>query len=89
MQDSDDRSNNLTRRGAMKVAGAAVTAATISTTGAALAQSTEGSTATSQETRNALSAEGSVGLTHKRAKTNGVNLHYVKTGRGPVVLCNT
>jgi pimeloyl-ACP methyl ester carboxylesterase len=26
-------------------------------------------------------------LTHKRAKVNGVNLHYVVAGTGPVVLC--
>jgi pimeloyl-ACP methyl ester carboxylesterase len=26
-------------------------------------------------------------LTHKRAKVNGVTLHYVTAGRGPVVLC--
>jgi pimeloyl-ACP methyl ester carboxylesterase len=26
-------------------------------------------------------------LTHKRAKTNGVTLHYVTAGQGPVVLC--
>lgn len=26
-------------------------------------------------------------LTHKRAKVNGVRLHYVKAGKGPVVLC--
>jgi pimeloyl-ACP methyl ester carboxylesterase len=26
-------------------------------------------------------------LTHKRALVNGVNLHYVTVGRGPVVLC--
>ncbi len=26
-------------------------------------------------------------LTHKRAKVNGVTLHYVVAGSGPVVLC--
>ena len=26
-------------------------------------------------------------LTHKRAKVNGVTLHYVVAGKGPVVLC--
>jgi len=26
-------------------------------------------------------------LTHKRAKVNGVTLHYVTAGRGPTVLC--
>jgi pimeloyl-ACP methyl ester carboxylesterase len=87
MQDPENHSNDLTRRGAMKVAGAAITAATIPTTGAALAQSTEGSAATVQETRNAPAAKNSISLTHKRAKTNGVNLHYVTAGRGPAVLC--
>jgi hypothetical protein len=53
MQHSENRSNNLTRRGAMTVAGAAITAATIPTTGAALAQSTQEDAATLQETRNA------------------------------------
>ncbi|MBR0947718.1 alpha/beta fold hydrolase [Bradyrhizobium liaoningense] len=33
------------------------------------------------------SGSGSVELTHKRVKTNGVTLHYVTAGRGPVVLC--
>jgi pimeloyl-ACP methyl ester carboxylesterase len=28
-----------------------------------------------------------IALTHKRAKLNGVTLHYVKVGTGPVVLC--
>lgn len=28
-----------------------------------------------------------VSLTHKRAKANGINLHYVTAGKGPVVLC--
>src|SRR4029079_14080223 len=26
-------------------------------------------------------------LTHKRAKVNGVTLHYVTAGRGPTILC--
>jgi pimeloyl-ACP methyl ester carboxylesterase len=26
-------------------------------------------------------------LTHKRAKVNGVTLHYVTAGSGPTVLC--
>lgn len=30
---------------------------------------------------------GSEMLTHKRAKTNGITLHYVTAGHGPVVLC--
>ena len=36
---------------------------------------------------NALAAKNSVQLTHKRVKTNGVNLHYVTAGHGPTVLC--
>lgn len=28
-----------------------------------------------------------VTLTHKRAKVNGVWLHYAMAGKGPVVLC--
>lgn len=28
-----------------------------------------------------------IALTHKRAKVNGVTLHYAKVGHGPVVLC--
>src|SRR5882757_5676350 len=28
-----------------------------------------------------------IALTHKRANVNGVGLHYVKAGVGPVVLC--
>lgn len=26
-------------------------------------------------------------LTHKKATANGINLHYVTVGKGPVVLC--
>jgi pimeloyl-ACP methyl ester carboxylesterase len=78
MQDSRNHSNDLTRRGAIAVAGAAMTAATVPTAGAALAQ---------QETRNAAAAKNSVQLTHKRVKTNGITLHYVTAGRGPTVLC--
>jgi pimeloyl-ACP methyl ester carboxylesterase len=78
MQDSKNHSNNLTRRGAVTVAGAAMSATTVPTAGAAQAQ---------QETRNAPVAKNSVQLTHKRAKTNGVTLHYVTAGRGPTVLC--
>jgi pimeloyl-ACP methyl ester carboxylesterase len=29
----------------------------------------------------------SVRLTHKRVKTNGISLHYITAGNGPVVLC--
>ena len=28
-----------------------------------------------------------IALTHKRATVNGVTLHYVTVGKGPVVLC--
>jgi alpha/beta hydrolase family protein len=73
--------NNLTRRGAMTVTGAAITAATIPATGVALAQATP-EPPTVQET-----APDNPGLTHKRVTTNGVNLHYVIIGSGPVVLC--
>jgi pimeloyl-ACP methyl ester carboxylesterase len=82
MQHSEHHSNNVTRRGAMTAAGATLAAAT---TGTALAQSTEGKAATDKG--NASAAESPVKLTHKRAKTNGVNLHYVMAGSGPVVLC--
>src|SRR3954471_14992707 len=87
MQDAENRSNNLTRRSAMTVAGAAIPVAAIHTTGGALAQFTEQGAAPQQETRNASAAKNSVKLTHKRAKTNGVNLHYVTAGGGPAVLC--
>lgn len=87
MQESENHSNNLNRRSAMKVAGAAITVAAIPVTGVALAQSTDRSAATLQETRNASAVKNSIKITHKRAKTNGVNLHYVTAGSGPVVLC--
>jgi pimeloyl-ACP methyl ester carboxylesterase len=83
MQHSENQSNNVTRRGAMTVAGAAITAATIPT-GVALAQSLAESTPTLQERGNAPAA---VRLTHRRVTTNGVNLHYITAGSGPVVLC--
>jgi hypothetical protein len=86
MQDAENRSNNLTRRGALTVAGAAITVATVHTTGGALAQSTEQSAAPQQETRNASTGKNSIKLAHKRAKTNGVNLHYITAGRGPTVV---
>jgi hypothetical protein len=59
MQHSDNRSNDLDRRGAMKVAGAAMTAAAVPTTGVALAQSTERDAAVppSQERRDSRSSE--------------------------------
>jgi hypothetical protein len=87
MQDSENHSTNLTRRNAMKVAVAAITAATIPATGAALAQSTEENSATPRKTLNVLAAQNSIGLRHKRAATNGVSLHYVMAGSGPAVLC--
>ena len=34
-----------------------------------------------------LTSLASFNLSHKRASVNGVNLHYVTTGTGPVVLC--
>jgi pimeloyl-ACP methyl ester carboxylesterase len=43
--------------------------------------------ATTGETPTAPKAKNSVELTHKRATTNGITLHYVTAGRGPVVLC--
>src|SRR5215475_14102246 len=85
MQDANDQSINLTRRGAMTIGGAAVTAATVPTTGVVLAQSTPETAAALQPTRNA--SGNSVVLAHKRANTNGITLHYVMAGRGPVVLC--
>jgi pimeloyl-ACP methyl ester carboxylesterase len=87
MQHSDNRSSDVDRRGAMKVAGAAMTAAAIPT--AALAQSTERdvTTSTSQGRADSPIPDSRVGLTHKRVITNGVTLHYVTAGRGPVVFC--
>jgi alpha/beta hydrolase fold len=87
MQDSRRHPSNWTRRNAMAVAGAALTAATTPATGAVLAQAREEGTSPQPETRNAASATSSVQLTHRRSKTNGITLHYVTAGRGPVVLC--
>jgi pimeloyl-ACP methyl ester carboxylesterase len=87
MQHSGNHSNNLTRRGAITVAGAAVTAATVSTAGAILAQSSEQGAAAQQQAQAAPAANNSIQLTHKRAKTNDITLHYVTAGRGPTVLC--
>jgi pimeloyl-ACP methyl ester carboxylesterase len=84
MQDVDHHENSVTRRGAITVAGAALTAATVPTAGAALAQATQQSPATHQ---NAPAVESAVKLTQKRANTNGITLHYVTAGSGPVVLC--
>jgi pimeloyl-ACP methyl ester carboxylesterase len=87
MQDSENHSNNLSRRDVMKVAGAAITAAAVPITGAALDQYAQGSVGTVQETRNAPPTGNPVTLTHKRAKTNGVDLYYVTAGHGPTILC--
>jgi pimeloyl-ACP methyl ester carboxylesterase len=66
----------------MTAAGAALTAATVPVAGA-LAESTAPGAATRQEK----AASDSIKLTHKRAGTNGITLHYVTAGNGPVVLC--
>ncbi|WP_165435147.1 alpha/beta hydrolase [Bradyrhizobium sp. Leo121] len=87
MQDSESQANNMTRRGAMTIAGATIATATIPTAGTVLAQSAQGIAAPSEETRSASTVGNSVKLMHKRVKTNGVTLHYVTVGRGPVVLC--
>jgi pimeloyl-ACP methyl ester carboxylesterase len=86
MQGSDHHSQ-MTRRGAMTVTGAAITAATVPTAGAAFAQAPQAGAATTGRTPIAPKTKNSVELNHKRATTNGVTLHYVTAGRGPVVLC--
>jgi hypothetical protein len=89
MQGSDNRSNSLDRRDAMKVAGVALAATALAPAGVALAHSPEGGAATSPvpDRRDAPIPASSMRLTHKRVTTNGVNLHYVTAGQGPVVLC--
>lgn len=77
MRHSEDQPSNLSRRGAMKVAGAVLTGATVPVVATALAE----------EGPNAPMAKLADGVTHKRAKTNGITLHYITVGRGPVVLC--
>jgi pimeloyl-ACP methyl ester carboxylesterase len=62
----------------MTVAGAAITAAAIPTAGTALAQGAQEGAAPARE---------DIELMHKRAETNGINLHYITAGTGPVVLC--
>jgi pimeloyl-ACP methyl ester carboxylesterase len=52
-----------------------------------MAQSTENGAATAGDARTSAPAKNAVTLTHKRAKTNGITLHYVTVGRGPTVLC--
>ena len=85
MQDVENyHSSKLTRRDAVTVAGVALTAAAVPIAGAALAQPAESA---QQKTQGAAPTKSTIELTHKRAKTNGVNLHYVTVGRGPVVLC--
>jgi len=86
MQDAKNQLGNSTERDAKKVVTAISNVGTV-TTGAAVAQSKNKSAATLQETGNARVAKDSIELTHKRAKTNGIILHYVTAGRGPVVLC--
>jgi hypothetical protein len=83
MQGSDHHANDLTRRGAMTVTGAAIAAATIPAAGAAFAQAPQAGATTAQETRPAPVGKNSVKLAHKRVTTNGVTLHYVTAGRGP------
>jgi hypothetical protein len=61
MQNSKTHSNNLSRRGAMTVVGSALTAATISTPGASLAQTTQASSAPSDK--------DGLRITHKCALT--------------------
>jgi pimeloyl-ACP methyl ester carboxylesterase len=68
----------------MTVAGVALTAAAVPTAGTALAQPAQ---SVQQTTQDAAPAKKPVELTHKRIKTNSVNLHYVTVGQGPVVLC--
>ena len=87
MEKPENHSNNLTRRAAMTVAGAAITGAAMPTAGAALAQSTERNAGPQPQTRSEPVVRNSVDLTHKRVQTNGINLHYVTTGSGPIVLC--
>jgi pimeloyl-ACP methyl ester carboxylesterase len=89
MQESDNYSKGLDRRNALKVAGVAAVAAAIAPAGTVMAQSTVEGAATSpvQERRSTPGLEKPIGLTHKRATTNGITLHYVTVGQGPVVLC--
>jgi pimeloyl-ACP methyl ester carboxylesterase len=79
---ANQHSSKLTRREAMTVAGVAITA-TVPMAGAAMAQSAE----SAAKAQNATPTKSSIQLTHKRAKTNGINHHYVTAGQGPVVLC--
>jgi pimeloyl-ACP methyl ester carboxylesterase len=89
MQDQQKHPNHLTRRGAMKVVGAAISAAAIPTTGATLARATDEGAEILQESQPTPppSPRAPVRLTHKRTTTNGVTLHYVTAGSGPTVLC--
>jgi len=82
MNNLDGHSGHVTRRDALRFAGGALTAAAVPLAGAALEAKAEGA-----QTSEARSTNAPVTLTHKRATTNGVNLHYVTAGRGPTVLC--
>jgi pimeloyl-ACP methyl ester carboxylesterase len=74
MQDVEMQSKNVTERGADVL---------LSTARGDLLQ-----TAAPREGKQRFAAtKSAVELIHKRAKTNGITLHYVKAGNGPVVLC--
>jgi pimeloyl-ACP methyl ester carboxylesterase len=75
-----------TRRSALMTAGAATAAAIASSTGSAMAQNEQAPPRT-PSSRPEEARRSAVGLTHKRVNTNGINLHYVTAGSGPVVLC--
>jgi pimeloyl-ACP methyl ester carboxylesterase len=87
MNEPESYSGNLTRRGAIQVAGAVITGAGLSTVGTALAQPGEAVRAASKEACKSPGGRNVNGLTHKRVKTNGITIHYVTVGHGPVVLC--
>jgi len=77
--------HNQSNHGATNVGTAAIAAGAIPP-GATLALSRDATVAL-RETADRPAAKSSVRLTHKRVATNGVNLHYVMAGSGPVVLC--
>jgi pimeloyl-ACP methyl ester carboxylesterase len=87
MQDSEIRPNEVSRRGVMKVAGTTAVLASIPAAGTALAQSTGGEPVIVPAGQSAAADKTLQKLTHKRVKTNGVTLHYVTIGSGPVVFC--
>jgi pimeloyl-ACP methyl ester carboxylesterase len=84
MDDTDNRPSELSRRGIIVVAGTTAAVAAIPAAGKALAQTTTGQPAAVPV---AMPETPPRSLTHKRAKTNGITLHYVTVGSGPVVLC--